>query len=67
MSKIKFFYIDKARYIAIEEQGKKIVLEVDYWNNKFKLTGESKIIEIFAKDLLLRKHRVNLVERITKK
>jgi hypothetical protein len=58
------YYIDNAKYKAIDEKGNVIWLEVDYWNNKFKLSGNNKILNNFAKTLLNKKHRVNLVDKV---
>lgn len=58
--KITKYYIDHAKYRAEDENGNIILLEVDYWNNKFKLSQENEELLDFAKDLLIRKHRVNL-------
>lgn len=58
--KISEYYIDKAKYKAIDEDGNLIWLEVDYWNNKFKLSKKNKELENFATNLLSKKHQVNL-------
>lgn len=58
--KISEYYIDKAKYKAIDECGNLIWLEVDYWNNKFKLSKKNKELEDFATSLLSKKHQVNL-------
>lgn len=58
------YYIDNAKYKAIDEKGNVIWLEVDYWNNKYKLSGHNKILNNFAKTLLNKKHRVNLVDKV---
>ncbi len=62
--KISKYYIDKAKYRAEDENGNIIWLEVDYWNNKYKVSSDNKILNDFAKTLLNRKHRVNLVQKI---
>ena len=62
--KISKYYIDNAKYKAIDEKGNVIWLEVDYWNNKYKLSGKNKILNNFAKTLLNKKHRVNLVDKV---
>ncbi len=62
--KISKYYIDKAKYRAEDENGNIIWLEVDYWNNKYKVSSDNKIINDFAKTLLNRKHRVNLVDKV---
>lgn len=58
------YYIDNAKYKAIDEKGNVIWLEVDYWNNKYKLSSKNKILDNFAKTLLNKKHRVNLVDKV---
>ena len=58
--KISEYYIDKAKYRAEDESGKIIWLEIDYWNNKFKLSDDSVELSQFAQKLLNKKHRVNL-------
>lgn len=62
--KISKYYIDHAKYRAEDENGNVIWLEVDYWNNNFKLSKENKILNNFAKTLLNKKHRVNLVDKV---
>lgn len=62
--KISKYYIDHAQYRAEDENGNVIWLEVDYWNNRYKLNIKNKILESFAKTLLNRKHRVNLVDKV---
>ena len=62
--KISKYYIDKAKYRAEDENGKIIWLEVDYWNNKYKVSSDNKVLNNFAKTLLNRKHRVNLVDKV---
>ncbi len=58
--KISKYYIDHAKYRAEDEDGNIIWLEVDYWNNKYKQSERSLELERFAKNLLNKKHRVNL-------
>ncbi|MEK7168829.1 MAG: hypothetical protein AAB778_02350 [Patescibacteria group bacterium] len=58
------YYIDRAKYKAVDENGNVIWLEVDYWNNKFNLSSDNKILNNFAKTLLNKKHRVNLVDKV---
>ncbi len=60
------FYIDKARYRAEDNSGKTILVDIDYWNDKFEMNGSSKEIELMAKDLLKRKHRVNFAPKLVK-
>lgn len=58
------YYIDHAVYKAEDEHGNVYHLEVDYWNNNYKLSGKNKILNNFAKTLLNKKHRVNLVDKV---
>lgn len=62
--KIIKYYIDHARYRAEDENGKIIWLDIDYWNNKFKLSSENYDLSTFAKRLLTKKHRKNLVYKM---
>ena len=61
---ISKYYIDRAKYRAEDENGNVIWLEVDYWNNKYKVSSDNKVLNNFAKTLLNKKHRVNLVQKI---
>ncbi len=62
--KITKYYIDRAVYKAEDDLGSKYKLEVDYWNNKFKLNKSNIILENFAKTLLNKKHKANLVDKV---
>ena len=55
--KITKYYIDHAKYRAEDENGKIIWLDIDYWNDKFKLSSVNQDLAIFAKKLLGKKHR----------
>lgn len=44
--------------------GNKFRLKVDYWNNKFEINKENKTLTNFARTLLNKKHRVNLVDKV---
>lgn len=57
---IKKYYIDHAKYRAEDDEGNVIWLEIDYWNNRYKLSQENYDLSSFAKNLLSKKHRVNL-------
>lgn len=63
--KIKEYYLNKASYIAIDEKGRRIDLEINYWENEFKISQNHKTLANFAKKLLKKKHRVNFVQRMT--
>lgn len=56
--KIAKFFLDKATYKVISSKGE-INMEIDYWNNKFKLSAPDKKLEKIAKHLLSKKHRIN--------
>ncbi len=58
------YYIDHAVYKAEDKDGVVYELKVDYWNNKFKLSKDNKTLKKFAKTLLNKKHRVNLVDKV---
>lgn len=60
------FYIDKAKYRAEDSSGKVILVNIDYWNNSFELSGSNKRLERVAKDLLKRKHKVNFADKLLK-
>lgn len=62
--KITKYYIDRAYYKAVDENGVSYLLSVDYWNNSFKLSRKNKILSNFAKKLLIKKHKVNLVDKV---
>jgi hypothetical protein len=61
---IKKYYIQNAKYRAEDENGETIWLEVDYWNNKFKLSKSNIELSNFAQKLLSKKHRKNLVHKM---
>lgn len=64
--RITKFYINNARYKAIDESGGIIWIDVDYWNDKFEVSKNNKILEESAKSFLKRKHRVNFVDKLVK-
>lgn len=63
------FYLKKAAYYALDGDGNKVQLKVDYWNNKIELenlqikseqiTKMRDKVEAIGKILLDKKHRVN--------
>lgn len=69
---IKSFRFGYARYHLDNGDGDKILLRIDYWNNKFEIVSKgTKIDELFrsevqkmAADLLLRKHGVNFARKL---
>ena len=64
--KITKFYIDNARYKAIDDSGGIIWIDIDYWENNFELSEPNKRLENLAKELLERKHKVNFVSKLVK-
>lgn len=64
MAKIKSFYVLKGSYVATDEDGKEYLVEIDYWNNKFKIDSKNKVLEDSAKVFLKRKHKVNFVGKL---
>lgn len=64
MTKIEKFYLDKAKYEAIDNLGNEIFFEIDYWNNIFKLSRKNLDLELYAKRLLKNKHRINFIHKM---
>ncbi|MEP7167295.1 MAG: hypothetical protein ABI758_04920 [Candidatus Woesebacteria bacterium] len=64
MNRITQFYLNKASYIAVDEQGNTIDLEVNYWENAFKVTSSNQELETYAIKLLTKKHRVNFIHKM---
>ncbi|MBI5151316.1 MAG: hypothetical protein HZA34_01950 [Candidatus Pacebacteria bacterium] len=64
MNKITLFYLNKAKYIAIDEQGNSIDLEVNYWDSTFRVSKHNEELEAYAAKLLTKKHRVNFVHKM---
>ncbi|HKC04317.1 MAG TPA: hypothetical protein VKC54_00375 [Patescibacteria group bacterium] len=62
--KIKEYYLNKASYIAIDENGKRIDIDIDYWKNNFRISKKNVNLETFAKRLLKKKHKVNFVHKM---
>lgn len=62
--KITKYFIDKARYRAEDEAGNIIWLDVNYWENNFRISERNLELESFAKKLLIKKHKVNFVEKL---
>ena len=62
--KISKYYIDNAKYRAEDDSGNVIWLEVDYWNNEYKLSQDNSDLSNFEKKLLSKKHRKNLVHKM---
>jgi hypothetical protein len=64
MAKLKSFFVDKAQYFSEDENGRKIILNIDYWNGTYTLSRKNAKVEDFAKKLLRSKHRVNFVSKL---
>lgn len=64
MTKITEYYLNKASYIAVDENGKKIKIKIDYWGNKFEVSENNKNLKKFAQKLLKRKHKVNFAHKM---
>ncbi|MEO8582003.1 MAG: hypothetical protein ABI425_05535 [Patescibacteria group bacterium] len=64
MKKITEFYLNKATYIAVDEEEKTFNLEVDYWHSTFTVTPQNQELEAYAAKLLNKKHRVNFVYKM---
>ena len=64
--RITKFYIDKAVYKVGDDLGREVWMEIDYWNNSFKISDQSKKLENVAKNMLKRKHKVNFVDKLLK-
>lgn len=64
MKKITQFYLNKASYIAVDEEGKEHHLELNYWGNSSKVMPKHKELENYANALLKKKHRVNFIHKM---
>lgn len=64
MKKITGFYLNKAHYIAVDEQGNSIDLEVNYWQSTFKVQPQNQELAAYAGKLLAKKHRVNFIHKM---
>lgn len=60
------FCIDKAKYRAEDDLGNITWVEINYWENTFKLSRVNKKLEQVAKNLLGKKHKVNFAEKLLK-
>lgn len=58
------FYLNKASYIAEDNFGNKIDIDIDYWENSFKISRSDRDLENFARKLLKKKHRVNFIDKL---
>ena len=64
MTKISKYYLNKASYIAIDEKGRRIDIDIDYWNGKFKVSQKNPELERYAAKLVKKKHKVNFVYKM---
>ena len=62
--KITKFYLNRASYIAEDDYGNRIDVNVDYWENRFETSKRNRKLENFAAKLLRRKHRVNFIKKL---
>lgn len=64
MTKISKFFLNKASYIAFDENGKRFTINIDYWNGTAKVGGKNKTLEEYVKKLIDNKHRTNFAYKI---
>lgn len=64
MTKITKYYLNKASYIAIDNNGKRFYVVVDYWNGKFNVNQRNQELENYVESLLKKKHRVNFAYKL---
>lgn len=64
MQKITEFYLNKASYLAVDEQGKEFNLDVNYWEKSFSLHPDNQELQEYAAKLLNKKHRINFVYKM---
>ena len=64
MAKITQYYLNKASYIAIDENGQQIDIDIDYWEGKFNVSKNNKVLRDYAAKLLKKKHRVNYIDKL---
>ncbi|HSW89578.1 MAG TPA: hypothetical protein VLH19_01770 [Patescibacteria group bacterium] len=64
MGKITQFYLNKASYIAVDEDGSEILLEVNYWDSDFTVSQKHGELEAYAARLLQKKHKINFVHKM---
>jgi hypothetical protein len=62
--KITKFYLNRASYIAKDDNGNKIVLDINYWGNTFRISSKNSDLEKYAQKLLKKKHKVNFVNKM---
>lgn len=64
MNHITQFYLNKASYLGVDEEGNTIELEVNYWKNQFKVSQPNQELEKYAAKLLAKKHQVNFIQKM---
>ena len=64
MAKISEYYLNKASYMAIDENGNRIDIDIDYWGGKFRVSQENPELEKYVSKLLKNKHRVNFAYKL---
>ena len=64
MTKISEYYLNKASYIAIDENGTRVDIDIDYWNGKYRVSRKNRELEEYARKLVKKKHRVNFVHKL---
>jgi hypothetical protein len=60
------FYLDRARYKAVDHLGRVIEVDIDYWKGSYRVSKKDCILERTARDMLGRKHKVNFVHKLLK-
>lgn len=58
------YFIDNAKYRAEDENGNIIWLKINYWDGNYEICQKNEDLEEFAKKLLNKKHKVNLVHKM---
>lgn len=64
--KITKYYIQKAKYRAEDDMGNIIWIDIDYWNNTYKLSRVNKKLDKIATKMLNKKHQVNFASKLLK-
>lgn len=64
MSKITGYYLNKASYFAVDDQGQRVEVEIDYWQGKYKVSRKHRGLEKYAQKLVEKKHRVNFLYKL---
>lgn len=64
MAKITEYYLNKASYMAIDEDGNRVDVTIDYWNGSYEVKPKNPELEEYAKKLIKNKHKVNFVHKL---